>query len=145
MVKFKTVMIGGTRAIETIAATAGNVVTNLTPGIGIRWIVIRGKIVLVTDATVVNRLIETHITDGTNVITKLLRTANIPASLTRSLFYNTTQNASGGAIAETGAVHLVMNNQLVLEGDDQFRITITNGVAGDSYSGYLVVLEAKLF
>lgn len=130
---------GGKRLQHTIPATAGNVIYNASPGTGKRWVVLRGIITLVTDATVVDRRVNLSITDGTNVIERLgFTTAAITASLTYTHCIGEVIAVSGWTLANNAYIGI---QGLILEGPDQLRITVQNGVAGDSYSGYLVVLE----
>lgn len=133
---------GGELKTITIAATAGNVVTNKSPGARKRWILQYGIVTLVTDATVANRVIKTEITDGTNILTQFQQTPNITASLTRALVYNDMRNDN--ADIPSGSICMVTIEGKIIEGADQLRITVDAGVAGDSYSGYIRVLELGL-
>ena len=137
---------GGKRVQYTITATAGNVVTNISPATGKRWLGLRGILTLTTDATVANRTIVLQITDGTNLIECVGYSAVIAASLVGSLSFGEVVHAGGKAAAIAGIFTDNINSYLgirpiLIEGADQLRITIINGKAGDSYSGYLVVLE----
>ena len=129
---------GGTLKTITIAATAGNVITNKSPGAGKRWVVLYGNVVLVTDATVADRRINSIITDGTNTLVLLPTTNVIAASLTRTVDFFHGLVLSGAVLQGNFAWSA---EGMILEGADQFRISITSGVAGDSYSGRMRVLE----
>lgn len=127
----------------TIAATAGNVVSNSSPGTGKRWLVLYGRITVVSDATAANRYPQTYLTDGTNQLVSLGRNSTaFTASETKVLSY---RSGSGTGINVTVNHALVtLPVPCVLEGADQFRISILGGVAGDSFSGFLRVLEVDV-
>jgi len=135
---------GGKRVIKTIAATAGDAVANLSPGTGKRWLVLRGRLTLVADANAANRYVNLRLTDGTNVVEGIgqLSTA-IVANETKILDFGEVRFMSGAAIAYDSLGYLGFN-PILLEGADQFRIEIVGGLAGDSYSGYVVVLEIDI-
>ena len=128
----------------TIAATAGNVTTNKTPGTTKRWRVLYGRITLVNDATAANRNILPSVTDGTNVLCTFLGSKNITAGQTSDMsispLHSLASSSGGGTVLQDGT-HGDIPEPLIIEGSDQFRISINNGVAGDSYSGYIRVLE----
>lgn len=131
---------GGKRVNKAIPATAGNVVRNMSPGSGKRWLIFRGIITFVADATVANRYIILETTDGTTVTNKLGRyTTAVTASQTRKKDFGEVRIANAADFGN--AAGYIGHNPIILEGSDQLRITITDGQAGDSYSGYLVILE----
>lgn len=136
------------RVVKTIAATAGNVVRNLSPGAGKRWLVLHGIVTLVTGIAVANRNLVTHLTDGTNITGSLLRaSADTTASSTSRIVY--TSSGGGQTVTAQESLILAINGHIpaqgiILEGADQFRITCVNGDAGDSFSGQLVVLEEDI-
>ena len=133
---------GGKRRIIKIAATAGNVITNLSPGSGKRWLVLFGDLTLVCDATVATRYMQLSTTDGTNLTQSFPGLAPV-ASETKNISYNQTVEHLT-AVAVTADAHVAIGNNIILEGADQLRITINAGVAGDSYSGFFVVLEVDV-
>jgi hypothetical protein len=130
---------GGKRVTKTVSATAGNVVTSLSPGTGKRWVVLRGIIKLISDATVGDRTVRFSTTDGTNITCNLLRTPFQAASLTRT--YNFSEVTKLGDAAGGYDYNIEFPDNLLLEGSDELTITIDAGFAGDSYSGYIVLLE----
>lgn len=134
---------GGRRRTVVIAATAGNVVKNMTPEAGKRWVILRGIIILVTDATVANRQVKLQLTDGTNVTESLAIGNAHVASLTRPTNLGEARNVVGGLLGN-GDNRYIGIDPILLENPDQFRITIQAGVAGDSYSGFLVVIEIDM-
>ena len=134
---------GGRHFTITIGNTAGNATTNLTPTMGKRWILMRGSITLVCDATVVNRNIVVQLTDGTSITTALPLGPNTAATLTSNYYLNEINFNLNGIVA-SALNALVGINGILLEGADQFRILINAGVAGDSYSGYIDVLEIDI-
>jgi len=132
---------GGKRVVKAIPATAGNVITNLSPGAGKRWLILREIITLVNDATVANRAIEVVFTDGTNITERLCSTNSVLASETKILSLGEARIVQATSLSQDGTHMYVGINPILLDSNDQLRITIKNGVAGDSYSGFLVVLE----
>lgn len=137
---------GGKRLQNTIAATAGNIITNLSPATGKRWLVLRGKITIVNDATVADRVIAIEITDGTVLTESIGYSAAIQASETGKLDFGEARNIGGNDASVLGDLlgnvrSYIGIDPILIEEADQFRITIVNGVAGDSYSGYVVVRE----
>lgn len=133
---------GGRRVIETIVTTAGNVVTNLSPGAHVRWIVLWGKITLVADATAANRYFTYVLTDGTNVTFDLPYVSSaITAGQTKAMVLTNYWTKDGNMGTPNIHCLVALPNPCILEGNDQLRITITSGQAGDSYSGFVVVLE----
>jgi len=135
---------GGRLVSVTIAATAGNVVTNKSPGTGKRWYILYGEITLINDATVADRNVYISLTDGTNELTALGRNQTAyTAGQTRTIYlvpmYATDQDWAwlSATLGSAGSV----SPNAIIEGADQIRITIGNGQAGDSYSGHIRVLE----
>jgi len=135
---------GGQYVIKTITATAGNVATRLAPGVGVRWIVLYGSITLVADGTAANREIRRHITDTVNILTTFFKTTAITAGQTRTARYGHSNDHTNGAV--DGNFYFVGTNgqPIIVDGGNDIYIDINNGVAGDSYSGYVVVMEIKM-
>jgi len=130
---------------KTISATAGNVTTNLSPGSSKRWLILRGRIKLVTGATVGSRYIRFQLTDGTNVTEYVGITTAIAESSTKHCDFgqsNNTQNASLGG--GSGHSYISLNYPILLEESDQLQIDIVSGLAEDSYEGYVHVLEVDV-
>tara|TARA_Y100000310_G_scaffold283865_1_gene306154 strand:+ start:214 stop:648 length:435 start_codon:yes stop_codon:yes gene_type:complete len=132
---------GGHLRTLTIGATAGNTTTNESPGTGTRWIILYGSITLSTNGTVANRVIRTMLTDGSDVLTRFLYSPNITASQTKVLNYNNAIEVDGSHTSQNFISSL---GNPIIEGADQLRIQVDGGVAGDSYSGFIRVLEFGL-
>jgi hypothetical protein len=132
---------GGSLETQTIGATAGNDIFNATPGTGKRWVLLYGKIILVAVGAG-NRAIRVQLTDGTDVLVEYYQTGNITAGQTKVL------NLAGWGMNPgnlTGVNDFIQGiGKAILEGDDQFRIVVGGGIAADSYSGYLRVLEYSI-
>lgn len=137
---------GGKRSHEAIAATAGNVIKNLSPGAGKRWLVLSGSIAIVTDVNAGNRWLVISKTDGTNVVEVIAHTAAQPASKTNHIDFGEGILGSGtssmvlGDLADDAQFYFGIR-PILIEGSDQLRFTVSGGLAGDSYSGYVTVLE----
>jgi len=139
---FAWTFLGGRRVIKTISATAGNVVTDLSPGDGKRWLVLFGRITLTTDATVANRKISYYLRDGSGDTNFLGASNAIPENST-GVFNLHQHYEKSSNVGEGGEDHIGVG-LILLEDSDQLRITISNGQAGDSYSGKIVVLEVDV-
>lgn len=137
---------GGTLKTLTISATAGNVVTNLSPGAGKRWVLMYGRLTLVADANAANRVITAQITDDTNILLNLTKSIAITASQTHDASFarriGVISSSAIGTAKGDESHHELPEGPI--EGSDQFRITITAGLAGDSYSGFFRVLEVPI-
>jgi hypothetical protein len=119
-----------------IGATAGNVVTNKAAGTGWRHILLYGIVQLVADATVATRKIRVSITDGTNAVYYAAVSAGITAGLTGLLSFGPSETSANFATA-------VYVDKPFFEGDMQLRVDIEGGVAGDSYTAIIYVLEVR--
>lgn len=148
---FAWTMAGGRRRHLTIAATAGDVVTNLSPGLGKRWIVLSGKLYLANNATVANRVLRLNKTNGTIEVEQIAASIIVAASASRTVNFGEVKAAwsSGSTTFANGGVGWGTSDYfaidgIVIEGLDELRIAISAGVAGDSYEGTVTVLEMQV-
>lgn len=132
-----------------IAATAGNVNADLAVPAGKQWRILSSHITLVTDATVVNRTPYVEKRNGTDVTEPIGFGGSWGASNTvyfsmgeAVTLYGTGAGLGHRAGASYSAYIGIQN--LYLGKDDLLRISIVNGVAGDSYQGFLSVLEVDV-
>lgn len=135
---------GGKLLDVIIAATAGNVVTNKSPGALKRWLVLYGVVSLTADGNAANRIITLRLTNGTSVIHNIGFAAAITAGQTGALdIGRAIESQSGLYGATTGSLsgYLGIGDGYVIEGDDQIRVLIGAGLAGDSYEATFRVLE----
>lgn len=138
---------GGKRLQNTIAATAGTVITNLSPATDKRWLILRGEITLDTDGNAANRFLNLDVTDGTNIVEKIGRSDAIILNKVAIVTFGEFTASLGsdawvfGRTASGDSKYYLATRGIIIEGADQFRITIAGGLAGDSYSGRVVVLE----
>lgn len=128
--------------VQTIPATAGNVVYNLSPSTGRRWKIHRWRITLVADANAANRIPRTRLYDDT----ALSNETGTPVSGATTTAGQTKVFSGGVLSAGTGAsladdAQALMNNPLVVDRAMSLSFEIINGLAGDSYSGYAVIEE----
>lgn len=137
---------GGKRKTVEIAATAGNVVTNLSPGAGKRWLVLHGSLILTNDATAADRIAIMEVTDGTDITEEICYSGNITASQVGHLNFGEARIVASLTLSSlAGNVKMYVGTApILLEGVDQLRIRFYNGVAGDSYEGFIVVLEIDI-
>lgn len=136
--------LGGRVRTLTISNTAGNVVTDLSPGTGKRWIVLRGRIQLSTDATSVNRYVALDIKHGADSMTGWAGSAAVGASVSNAGIGISMANSQGQNGTTRGYGEIVVGFPCIIDGDDKLRISITNGQSGDSYVGWVQVLEVDV-
>ena len=135
---------GGKRLQITIPATAGNVIYNCSPASKERYMIVSGIITLVADANAANRVIRLIRTDGTNITGEICKTASITAGLTGVLNFGeggVVQGAVLGGVSGSVNNYLSLVRPIVIEEADQFRVVIGAGLAGDSFSGYIIAFE----
>lgn len=119
---------GGVPLVDVIPATAGDAVDTYTVPAGKRNQILSIKITLTADATVANRFITASITDGTNTIWENQAGA-ITASATSIKYFIIGLTTSGAKF------NALLHNNLLPPGYE-LKISIENGVAGDSFEGF---------
>lgn len=134
----------GRPLLATIPATAGNVAYALTPGSGYIIEVYYGVVTLVCNGTAGNRLFRLDITNaaGTVIYPLGYSATAITAGLTATLNLRPT----GWTIASTDWVFdgdSCVEFPKTIYDTDVFKISIINGLAGDSFSGYIKYLLVK--
>lgn len=138
----------GKSKVVVIPATAGNVDYYASPGAGKKWQIIGGLITIVTDATVANRYIFMYLYDVTNTATIYKFPTNTTAwtaSQTREANMVPVAFAVGHAQQASSSNLLIALTPLcILAGIQRFYVHFDGGVAGDSYSGCLFVLEVPI-
>jgi len=134
--------LGGRIRKLTISNTAGNVATALSPGQGKRWLVLRGNIHISTDATTADRSLNIYVTDGTN-ITCYYPKNNTPVTASQTADISFANYGNGVDVTRQARGHIGIPN-ILLEGSDELKLVIANGQAGDTYNGYVVVLEVDI-
>lgn len=145
---------GGRTRIIPVAATAGNVVTSIVPSEAEnRLHLIAARITLVCDATVANRIIRFYrvysiVTGASTAMGPALNSATITASQTGSLGLESMINSLTGGTLDISTHCMNWQGYYVdktgISGDATdmgFQIVISSGAAGDSYSGYVMLLE----
>lgn len=134
---------GGRHTVVHIAATAGNVATSIIPSSEIRYLVLGYKITLVCDATVANRYIRVgkrQITTGYNPCGTADGGA-ITASQTKTLAAGDYGLVVTGGFTRIDTAYVGINFPILWTYEVQGYIDIEGGVAGDSYSGDIEILE----
>jgi len=127
----------------TIPATAGNVSTQITPGVETKITVIYGGLYLDTDATAANRTFRFFFYEvGGNRILEYV-SATIIADKIYALALRKATNldsvrTGGGATPDTEEY---IETPFSVYETDYLHLSVTNGVAGDSYQGKIKVLE----
>jgi len=139
---FTWIFQGGRRVIKTISNTAGNVLTTLSPGSGKRWLVLMGTIRLQTDATTADRSIILRVKDSSNnLLTTLFRSDSQTASTDSYYYFGPTKYVGSNMDAVTRIAGI---DPILLDENDKLVIEISNGQAGDTYSGHIVILEVDM-
>jgi len=127
---------GGKPLVDTIPATAGNAADTDTVGTKKKRHVISIAVTLVADATVVNRYVVVQITDGTNVLFENISDA-ITASATETKYFEAGLDTTGGVYNGLPPKNLLGAGYTVV-------VSITNGVVGDSFSGFTSYSEVNV-
>lgn len=133
---------GGRHYVQSIGSVAGNVAYTLTPGTEIRLWLLGLRLQLIADATVATRTIRVKrkTTTGDYQFGMCFGLTGITASETKVL-------ASGpGYLVVVGAFTLLDtafagHGPLLLDKDHYLHIDVGAGVAGDTLTGYLELLE----
>lgn len=136
-------MIRGRIRVIAVPATAGNVAyTALTPAAGKRWYTLGFYLTLVNDATVANRTVFAYreVTAGTLRLCSARYTGSLAASVTGYWSLGGRSGMTTGA-SRDGYVHEHDPQVETLGYGERWYIGVANGVAGDSYSGRIVILE----
>lgn len=123
----------GKSKVDTIAATAGNVVDTYTVPALKKNQLLCVRINITTDGTVVNRYVIVQITDGTNLLYQNTSDA-IPASQTENKYFIAGLDSTGATYNGLPAKNLLPAGYTVV-------VTIVGGVAGDSYEGFTWLRE----
>lgn len=132
-----------------IAATAGNVNKDLAVPAGKQWRVLSLHTTLTTDATVVNRTPYIEKRNGTDVTEHIGhggswgQNSSVYFSMGEAVVVYGTGAGLGHRSGAAYSSYIGIQN-LFLGKDDLLRISIVNGVAGDSYQGFLTVLEVDV-
>ena len=126
----------------TIPATAGNVAyAALSPAAGFRWKLLALQVTLTCDATVASRLILTYPRTAAGLYLSTVRySVAITASQTKKYFFTSRIGQTGSGTFE-GTVFEIDPAGEQLAAGEQLYLAVSNGQAGDSYSGILTVLE----
>jgi len=125
-----------------IAATAGNVVSDISPGrANRRWKVNRLWIQVVCDATVANRniIVRQYLAAAGTVQGPSIVGATAVALGTTRLAMGVEQLGSGATFEYEANV--VLPQPIILDGFNSLNIRISGGVAGDSYTANANVEE----
>lgn len=127
----------------TVAATAGNATIEISPGTGKKWWFMYGRITVVTDATVADRKMNMQVQNaaGTQIYYKACaNTTAQTASLTRQYTYAESTGGSA-AVASVDLAIIPIPNPFIISETDEISFSVSAGVAGDSYSGFIKVTE----
>lgn len=125
-----------------VPATAGNATSTLTIPGDKPWRIAHGMLGLTTDATAANRYVRIQILDANdNLMLCQCAGAPVTASLTGQ------QHAfMQGIYRETafisGVLQVLIAAGMILQPGWKLRTVVTAGVAGDSYSGNVILHEA---
>jgi hypothetical protein len=120
-------------------AVAGNVVTDFTVPNNTAYRVLYGHIALTTNATVADRRVRIAVVDddGTEIF-DVHSGAVVPASQT-SQHHEIMQGIYRETAFIGGAIQVPIGSDIWAPTSYKLRIGVTNGVAGDSYTAYVMV------
>lgn len=122
------------------AATAGNVVTDFTAPSNKAYELLYGQVVLTTNATVANRRVILSVVSGSDTIIDFHAGAVVTASST-SQHHEFMQGIFRETSFVGNALQVPFGQSTIIQEGWKFRITIENGVAGDSYTANIVVRQ----
>lgn len=135
---------GGRRRHVAVPDTAGNVQRTLTPGSGKRWKILGLRLKLVAVGAA-NRQFEVRFTDGTNdTIDFPTHATAITAGQTKYVCWFPHAARGYGDALPTDVVAILTLPEWILEGADEITVDVLNGLAADTFSGTLLVLETGL-
>lgn len=123
---------------------AGNTTFDLVPTTGKRWKVHQGRFALVTDATVANRQLRfTPIDNDSHVIgPRWLGTIQAASGTTVTGFGpQAADDIKGGTLVDTDHFPLNFPIELDINEEMALQLSVDNGVAGDTVTGYVIVEE----
>lgn len=146
---------GGRRVFVTVPATAGNVVySKQVPRAELRWHLVSARLTLVCDGTVASRTMKLRrlkslATGVTSVLGMGVFGAAATAGQTKTLaclggyqYQSSTSGEADAFFAIEPLWWMIENTGITNDPADMcFHVEITNGVAGDSFSGVMEFLE----
>jgi hypothetical protein len=122
-------------------ATAGNVTTNYVVPEGTQRRVLYGQTILTTDATVANRRVILSVLDASGTSIFDLHSGAVVAASQTDQHHEYMQ----GIFRETsfigGALQVPIGKDMILSPGWSLRVTVDNGVAGDSHTTNIVVSD----
>lgn len=123
------------------AATAGNGTLTFTPTTGMYMRVVMGHMKVTTDATVANRYVRMDALDSAGVV---IGSSHAGAPVTASLT-NRELSFMPGVYRETAFIDVELQvpfaKEFLIPMGGSLRFTVTNGVAGDTFSANFLVEE----
>jgi len=128
---------------KIIPNTAGNSNTEFQVPAGKRWLFQYGIIHYNADSTSVTRNVTIKITDkDDNLLAYVSKSQNIAAD--ENLNHCILQNIEGKGDLQPTYTSVTGIGKIILNQTDKFKIIISNGQAGDQYSGYIRFLEIDI-
>lgn len=116
------------------AATAGNATKTYTNDTGEAVEILFGNVVLVTDATVANRLVSLLAKNSAgNLLTEVRAGAAVTASLTAAISYHSATNRETALV--NNSLQVPLPDKFVIPPAGTLTVSVAAGVAGDSFSG----------
>lgn len=128
-----------------IPATAGNVEYNITPNEkNRRWMILDLQLIFVADATVADRKvnIEPQNLAGDKIGHGFQNTNAFTASATRRI--GLTRDFTRLVDVTMVTVNALGEGTWIIQKEEKINISVTAGVAGDSYSGWIRVIEVEI-
>lgn len=123
-------------------SVAGNVDTDFTVPANGRWRVLYGRVVLTTDATVANRWVRPGAYQDDGTTRKICLCAGKEQTASQTAYeYSIMQGVYRETAFINSVIQVPMANDLILEPGEVLKVSIENGVAGDSYEVHWVVAD----
>ncbi len=131
---------GGNLRTVTIPNTAGDQESKQSPGSYRRWVFLSASITLVAGGDIGNRYVNIKTTDSVNTLDRGIRSdPGITAGQTKVVDIVKELGNDDMGMSELALSR--MQYASIVEGTDEIVFSIQGGFAGDSYSGFMRVLE----
>lgn len=127
--------------IKSATSVAGNASTTFTVPNHKRWKVLYAQMVLTTDATVANRQVRMRLLDSSSTLVFDAHAGTVQTASATSQHYEFMQGVYRETSFIDSALQVPIPIDSYLQQKQKVQFTVSAGVAGDSYSIYLVVME----
>ena len=135
---------GGNLKTLTISATDGDQSNAQSPGsLRKRWVFLSASITVVASSDIGNRYVNIKTTDGTNTLDRGIR-SNPGITKDQTKIVDIVRNLGNDDMGVASLALARMQYSAIVQGTDEIVFSLQSGFAGDSYSGFMRVLEFGL-